>query len=195
MRTVWSAVAIMVLAVVVAMPALAEEKKQDRPGGAMIQAVSVTATVESIDYKTRQVTLKGPKGGLTTFIAGDEVKRLNDIKKGDQVTFDYAEGVAIDVQKATEAPKMVQTQSIQRAKSTEKPGATVETVGFLTARVEAIDYKTRKVTLSLPEGQDLHFTAGDQVKRLNEVKKGDEVVVQYMQKLTIKVTTPAKPAK
>ena len=192
MRTVWTAVAALVIAVVVAMPALAEEKKQDRPGGVMVEAVSVTATIEKIDPKTREITLKGPKGGLTTFIAGDEVKRFNELKKGDQVTFDYTEGIAIDVQKATEAPKMVETQSIQRAKSSEKPGGTVETVGFLTARVEEIDYKTRKVKLSLPEGQDLNFTAGDQVKRLNEVKKGDEVVVQYMQKLTIKVSTPAK---
>jgi len=28
------------------------------------------------------------------------------------------------------------------------------------------------------------------VKRLNDVKKGDEVVVQYSQKLSLKVTTP-----
>jgi Cu/Ag efflux protein CusF len=190
MKTIWSAIAAMVLVVALIVPAAAEEKKQDRPGGVMVEAVSITATVEAIDYKTRQVTLKGPKGGLTTFIAGDEVKRLNDVKKGDQVTFNYTEGIAIDVQKATEAPKMIETQSIQRAKPTEKPGGTVETVGFLTARVEEIDHKTRKVKLSLPEGQNLNFTVGDQVQRLNEVKKGDEVVVQYMQKLTIKVTTP-----
>jgi ribosomal 50S subunit-recycling heat shock protein len=178
------------MVVALAMPGMTEEKKQDRPGGAMIEAVSITATVESIDYKTRQITLKGPKGGMTTFIAGDEVKRFNEVKKGDQVTFDYTEGVAIDVRKATEAPKMVETQSLTRSKPSERPGGTIETVGFLTARVDGIDYNTRKVKLALPEGQVLNFTAGDQVKRLNEVKKGDEVVVEYLQKLTIKVTTP-----
>jgi len=190
MRTVWSVIAATVMVVALAMPGMTEEKKQDRPGGAMIEAVSITATVESIDYKTRQITLKGPKGGMTTFIAGDEVKRFNEVKKGDQVTFDYTEGVAIDVRKATEAPKMVETQSLTRSKPSERPGGTIETVGFLTARVDGIDYNTRKVKLALPEGQVLNFTAGDQVKRLNEVKKGDEVVVEYLQKLTIKVTTP-----
>jgi Cu/Ag efflux protein CusF len=191
MKAVWSAVAALLLAAALAAPAAAEEKKQDRPGGTVVEAVSITATVEAIDYKTREVTLKGPKGGLTTFIAGDEVRNFAQLKKGDRVTFDYTEGVAIDVQKATEAPKLVETQSITRAKPGEKPGGTIETVGFLTATVEAIDYQTRKVTLSLPEGQALNITAGDQVKRLNEVKKGDQVVVEYMQKLTIKVTTPA----
>lgn len=157
----------------------------------MVEAVSITATIEKIDPKTREVTLKGPKGGLATFIAGDEVQRFNELKKGDQVTFDYTEGIAIDVQKATEAPKMVEAQSVTRNKPSERPGGSVETVGFLTARVEEIDYKTRKVKLLLPEGPALSFTAGDQVKRLNEVKKGDEVVVKYMQKLSIKVSSPA----
>jgi Cu/Ag efflux protein CusF len=190
MKAAWSAVAVAVLVVAVAMPVRAEEKKADRPGGAMVEAVSMTATIEKIDPKTREITLKGPKGGLTTFIAGDEVKRFNELKKGDVVTFDYTEGVAIDVQKSTEAPKMVETQSLTRSKPTERPGGSIETIGFLTARVDEIDYKTRVVKLALPEGQSLKFTVGDQAKRFNEVKKGDQVVVQYMQKLTIKVASP-----
>jgi Cu/Ag efflux protein CusF len=190
MKAVWTAVAVAVLVVAVAMPVRAEEKKADRPGGAMVEAVSMTATIEKIDPKTREITLKGPKGGLTTFIAGDEVKRFNELKKGDVVTFDYTEGVAIDVQKSTEAPKMVETQSLTRSKPTERPGGSIETIGFLTARVDEIDYKTRVVKLALPEGQSLKFTVGDQAKRFNEVKKGDQVVVQYMQKLTIKVASP-----
>jgi len=189
MKAVWSAVAAVVVVFAVAMPGRAEEKKSDRPGGAMVEAVSVTATIEKIDPKTREITLKGPKGGLTTFIAGDEVKRFNELKKGDLVTFDYTEGVAIDVQKSTEAPKMVETQSVKRG-SGAKPSGSIETVGFLTARVDEIDYKTRVVKLALPEGQSLKFTVGAQAKRFNEVKKGDEVVVQYMQKLTIKVASP-----
>jgi Cu/Ag efflux protein CusF len=190
MKVAWSAVAAVVMVFAVAMPGMAEQKKADRPGGAMVEAVSMTATIEKIDPKTREITLKGPKGGLTTFIAGDEVKRFNELKKGDLVTFDYTEGVAIDVQKSTEAPKMVETQSLTRSKPSERPGGTLETVGFLTARVEEIDYKTRVVKLALPEGQSLKFTVGDQAKRFNEVKKGDEVVIKYMQKLTIKVASP-----
>jgi ribosomal 50S subunit-recycling heat shock protein len=191
MRAMLTAVMGVGLMMMLNIPATAaEDMKSDRPGGAMVEASSISATIEAIDYKTRSVTLKGPKGGLVAFIAGDEVKRFNELKKGDQVTFDYAEGVAIDVQKATEAPKMIETQSLTRSKASERPGGTLETVGFLTARVDAIDYKTRVVKLALPEGQSLKITVGDQVKRLNEVKKGDEVVVQYMQKLSIKVTSP-----
>jgi ribosomal 50S subunit-recycling heat shock protein len=185
-------IAAMVLMAGMAMPGVAEEKKDDRPGGAIMEASTITSSVESIDYKTRTVTLKGEKGGLVSFIAGDEVRNLDQVKKGDLVTFDYYEGLAIDVQKASEAPKMVETQSVTRAKPGEKPAGTIETIGFMTATVEELDYKTRMVTLKLPEGNALRFKVGDQVKRLNEIKKGDEIVVQYKQKVTIKVTTPAK---
>ena len=195
MRTLITAGAA-VVALMFAVPVTAAEQKAapaktDRPSGAMVETVSFTATVDAIDSKTRKITLKGNDGNMTSFIAGDEVRNFAQIKKGDIVTFDYVESVAIDVQKSTEAPKMVETESMKRAKLGEKPSGTIETVGFMTARVDEIDYKTRKVGLKLPEGKMARFTVGDQVKRLNEVKKGDEVVVQYMQKISIKVTSPA----
>lgn len=195
-KMVKAAVAVVVVVVMTAVSVMAAEQKTapaktDRPGGARVESVSFTATVDAIDSKTRKITLKGKDGSLTSFIAGDEVRNFAQIKKGDIVTFDYSEAVAIDLQKSTEAPKMVETESVKRAKLGEKPSGTIETVGFMTARVEEIDYKTRKVGLKMPEGKIVRFTAGDQVKRLNEVKKGDEVVMEYMQKISIKVTSPA----
>ena len=196
MRMIGTAVVAAVVAVMLAVPVMAAEQKastgKDRSAvGGMVEAVSFTATVDAIDSKTRKITLKGADGSKTAFIAGDEVRNFAQINKGDIVTFDYTEGIALDVQKATEEPKMVEHESIKRAKLGDKPSGTIETVGFMTARVEEIDYKTRKVGLKMPEGKIVRFTAGDQVKRLNEVKKGDEVVVQYMQKISIKVTSPA----
>ncbi len=191
MSKMWPGAAVLVLAVMLNVPAMAaEEKKTDRPGGSRVETTSVKATVEAIDYKTRTVTLKGEKGGLVQLIVGEEARNFNQVKKGDIVTFTYMEGIAVNVQKASEAPKLVETESIKRAKEGEKPGGTIETVGFMTARVEEIDYQTRLITLKLPEGNTLRFTAGDQVKRLNEINKGDEVVVQYMQKVSIKVESP-----
>jgi hypothetical protein len=43
------------------------------------------------------------------------------------------------------------------------------------------------VTLRGPEGNIMSFKAGDQVKRLNEVVVGDEVVVQYVLAVVISV--------
>ena len=196
MNKLWRGAAVTVLAVILAVPAMAaEEKKTDTPGGMRVESTIVRSTVEAIDYKTRTVTLKGEKGGLVQLIVGEEARNFNQVKKGDIVTFTYTEGVAVDVRKASEAPKLVQTESIKRSKLGEKPGGSIETIGFTTASVESIDYKTRLVTLKMPEGNTLRFTAGEQVKRLDEVKKGDDVVVEYMQKITIKVESPKAKTK
>ncbi len=190
MNKIWTAVAVTVLAVLLNVPAMAAEEKGDKPGGMRIESTTIRSTVEAIDYKARTVTLKGEKGGLVQLIIGEEARNFNQVKKGDIVTFVYTEGIAVDIQKASEAPKMVETESVKRAKLGEKPGGTIETIGFLTARVDDINHDTRLVTLKLPEGNTLRFTAGDQVKRLKEVHKGDEVVVEYMQKISIKVESP-----
>lgn len=48
-----------------------------------------------------------------------------------------------------------------------------------TARVESIDYATRRVTLRSASGRLTAFTAGPQVQRLNEVKVGDNVRAEF----------------
>ena len=191
MKKISAVIAALVFAVVMASPVWAADEKMAPQSGMRVgESTVIKATVEKIDYKTRTVTLKGEKGSMVELIVGEEARNFNQVKKGDIVTFTYTEGVAIDVRKASEAPKMVETESVKRAKLGEKPGGSVETVGFMTAHVESIDYKTRLVSLKLPEGNSLRFTVGDQVKHLDKVKKGDEVVVEYMQRVDIKVESP-----
>ena len=50
--------------------------------------ITVDAKVQSIDYDTREVTLKGPLGNEVTFTVDKKVKRLNEIKVGDVVEAD-----------------------------------------------------------------------------------------------------------
>ncbi len=70
-----------------------------KPGFAAIDAVEVTATVQSIDYQTRDVTLLGPEGKIFKVKAGPEVKRLNDVKQGDTVLARLTKAVSITVSK------------------------------------------------------------------------------------------------
>jgi ribosomal 50S subunit-recycling heat shock protein len=51
----------------------------------------------------RTVVLKGPKEGLVDLQVGEEAKNFNQVKKGDKVTIDYFESVAIDVQNRKES--------------------------------------------------------------------------------------------
>ena len=195
MNQLWRVVVLSFLVVLSAIPVKAAEnaaemKTQDKPSGVMVEATSITATVEKIDYKTRTVVLKGPKGNLVEMQVGEEARNFNQVKKGDIVTIENYESVAIDVQKSKGEPLAAESTSITRAKPGEKPGGSIKTTGVMTAKVEEINYKTREASLKLAEGNIMKITVGPQVKRLEDVKKGDEVVVQYTSTVTISVSKP-----
>jgi hypothetical protein len=56
-----------------------------------------------------------------------------------------------------------------------------------TARVTALDLKTRLVTLQRPDGSIISFRAGDEVRNLGKVKVGDQVRVTYSAALAYEV--------
>lgn len=58
------------------------------------------------------------------------------------------------------------------------------------AKVQEIDLKTRKVTLIGLEGNLITVTAGDRVKRLNEVKVGDIVAVEFTTYMAAELRKP-----
>jgi len=78
---------------------LARAPKGAKPGFAAVESVEVKATVESINYKTRDVVLKGPEGNTQKIKAGPEVKRLNEIKQGDTVVARLTKAISITVSK------------------------------------------------------------------------------------------------
>ncbi len=63
------------------------------------------------------------------------------------------------------------------------------------AKVEAIDYKSRSITLKGPDGKLETFTVDQAVTRFNEIKKGDTVVAQYLQSVAFEVREPTAEEK
>ncbi len=75
------------------------------------------------------------------------------------------------------------------------PSGTVgENLVSATAKVKAVDQKTRRVTLQRPDGSLIKFTAGDQVRNLEQVKAGDDVNVTYYESLAYEVKKPGDGA-
>jgi hypothetical protein len=68
-----------------------------KPGGMVFKTVQVSATIESIDKATREVTLKGPEGKTKTVKVGEEVKNFDSLKEGDQVVATVTQALAIGV--------------------------------------------------------------------------------------------------
>lgn len=76
---------------------LARAPLGSKPGFAAIDAVEISATVQSIDYKTRNVTLLGPEGKILKLKAGPEVNRLQEVKQGDTVVARLTKAASIIV--------------------------------------------------------------------------------------------------
>jgi hypothetical protein len=164
-----------------------EMKPAGKPGAVVAEGVSITATVEAIDYDKRTVDLKGPKGKVVTLKVGPEAKNFNQVKVGDKVRARYYDATAIYVRKPTDPPFAEQTKAVQVAPPGGKPGAIAVDTTEMTARVEDIDYKTRTVTLRGPQQKTATVKVDKSVKRLNEVKKGDEIVIRHTEAVAIDV--------
>jgi hypothetical protein len=65
------------------------------------------------------------------------------------------------------------------AHAKKEQGARVAAVS-VEAEIVAINQETREVSLRTPMGEVITLTAGDQVKRLNELEQGDRVVTTYI---------------
>ncbi|HVN87272.1 MAG TPA: hypothetical protein VMW17_20760 [Candidatus Binatia bacterium] len=73
-------------------------------------------------------------------------------------------------------------------------GTVAENLVTATAKVKAIDLKTRHVTLQRADGSVVKFVAGDEVRNLPQVKVGDDVTVTYYESLAYEVKKPGDAA-
>jgi len=165
---------------------------EDRPGAMEGELIVVTAKVKAIDAKSRVVTLDFSDGSRKKIKCGPEVRNFEQIRVGDDVTAEFLESVEIFVSTEKMTPASGAARATERAPLGSKPAITeVESVE-VSAVVESIDYTTRMVKLRGPEGKAKTVKAGPDVKRLNEVKKGDTVVVRYTEAVSVRVTAPNK---
>jgi Cu/Ag efflux protein CusF len=190
--------AIALFAVVFAANAFAQEKgaKPAMAGGvAAAEVIRVVSTVEAIDQATRVVTLKGQDGRTVTFVAGPEVKNLAQVRKGDVVTMEYIEAVALALRKTdSKVRERTETDFKQGAAPGQKPAGIVGKDVRIVASVEAVNEKAGKVTLRGPE-RTVELRVKDPAI-LKQVKAGDMVEAEFVEALAVKVEKgPAAPAK
>jgi Cu/Ag efflux protein CusF len=151
----------------------------------------ITATVEAVDYDARLVTLKGPAGRSVTLYVDERARNLPQVKVGDQLKAEYYESIAISVQKAgSKMPAAGESGAVSIAPAGGKPGIAAASTVVITATVKDIDHATRRVTLEGTNGVVRTITAADDVPNFEQVKAGDQVIVQHSIAVAIDVSTP-----
>ena len=149
--------------------------------------VTVTARVEAIDVAKRELTLKGPLGNLNTFEVDKHVKRLDEVKVGDEVTVDYFISVAGELRAPTEDERMHPidiVEGVARAPKGSDPAAGGVRAIKMVAEVTGLDLTTQTVTLKGPRGNSTTVRA----KSLDNLKKihiGDTIVITYTEALAV----------
>jgi len=162
-------------------------------GGLVAETQHLKAVVQSINYETREVVLKGEKGMVRTVTAGPEIKRLAEIKVGDTVELGLIEALAVFFGDAAGAPARDQSVEVVRAAKEDKPGAALVTTTRVLATVEALDFKARTATLKGPNRTVTINVSADAVN-FEQAKVGDSVYLEYSQAVAVAVTKSA-PAK
>jgi hypothetical protein len=172
-----------VLAVLAALPVVARAQKPVT----RTEAVEVTARIDAIDHTQRLVTLTDKDGASETIYCGPEVKRFDELKVGDTVTFRYQESIAYAIRKpgqpsglpADTGTKIVRGQGA-------RPGGTISQQQTATVAVKALDLEVPSITVLTEDGRTLTFKVEDK-KNLKDVNVGDKVEVTYTEAVMISV--------
>jgi len=155
--------------------------------GRQTAQASVTATVQAIDYNTREVTLKGSLGNVVTFTVDKRVQRLNEIKVGDEVIAEYYVSIAGEARPATEAEKANPIQILQetaKAPMGTEPAGGALRVMRVVCTVEGLDRPTKTLTVAGPKGNLVMVQVAD-VANLSKLRLGDTLIVTYTEALAV----------
>lgn len=170
-------------ACLVALPLHAGEVKPVTRG----DAITVKTTIEAIDHASRTVTLMDKDGNFETLYAGPEIKRFDELKVGDKVTFTYSESVAVRIRKPGDPVPAASTGEPVVAHGTgAKPSGSKTQQMTAEVTIKEVDSKGKSITFAGEDGRSVSVRVEDK-KLLKNLQPGDKVEVTYTTALLINV--------
>lgn len=158
------------------------------PGkAALVNTTTVSAQVVGVDKATRTLTLKRAQGDVVNVVAGEDVKKFDQIKVGDVVVARYVEAFTLELQKVKSTDKgTVVREGMARSAPGQAPAGVKGHQMTVIADVVALDAQKSQITLKGPRGDavTLDVRNPDQFKVL---KVGDQIEVTYTEALAISV--------
>lgn len=161
---------------------------QTPDGVAVVDTVTMVATITAIDAASRKVTLTSPDGKSGTFKAAKGVD-LAAFTVGQQIGVQLTEAVALEVRK--DGPPPSDAAAVQLAAATgAQAGAVFEGEAIeIAARVTAIDPSSRQVTFQFADGTTKTIKAHKKVD-LSGFAVGDTVTVEFADSMLIAIANP-----
>jgi len=148
--------------------------------------------VVKVDKKTRTITFKN-KEGESKFVAGAEITNFDQIKKGDHLSVTYQLAVAIELikTKSDGVRSKVETNTVTKSKSGEKPSETITNKTTITADIVELNLDKKLVSVKGPSGKITTVVVKNPAL-LADVKVGEQVKVIYYDAMAASITSPKK---
>ena len=149
------------------------------------EAVTVSATVQSIDLTTREVVLKGEDGKTATVVVPEGIANLDKLKVGDTVKTTYAVAIAAQILKPGEQPSMADVSAAKQG------GGEIVSARQTSAvlKVVSVDTAANTVTLTGPRGntETVKVKRPELQEKLKTLKPGDDVQITFTEATAIQV--------
>ena len=154
-----------------------------------ISEVTTIMTVQDINLAERLFTLTYEGQNEMVVEAAEDLKGIEDIKVGDKVRVTYLKSTAVFVTSPdAERPPVTESRVVQVSSKDGKPRKVTVDIKEETSIVEAIDVENRTATLKGPDGKVVTINVSDEVKNLENVKVGDQVVLQTTESVAVDIT-------
>ena len=172
-------------------PAEMASATDDKPFIAMTAAEVVTAEVLAIDHQTREVTLALDEGEVS-FVVGNEVQNLQQVKVGDTVVAEYLQQLTLELVdgEGLDASESF-AQVAERAEQGELPGMMAAAEDVQVFMVEAIDLSDNTFKLRDAAG-DVHTFTARHPENLKRADVGDALIVTTKSAVAVEVTPAAE---
>lgn len=152
------------------------------PNGLTVEdtaSVEVTATVKAVNQATREVTLEGASGRSVRFIAGKDIRRLDEVRVGDRVRVEYLVSLLAELRPPTpeeSASPLAIVEVAGRAPQGATPVAGAIGATRMVTTVEAIDIPNMRIVLRGPLG-DLTTVKARNPDNIRKLRVGDTIVL------------------
>ncbi len=150
-------------------------------------AVQITALVVAVDKETREIALELPNGEITTLLAGEELKRFDEIAVGDAVVASYIQALAGEVRAPTpeemEEP-WVELDAAAVADLGMDPGVAGLRVIRAVCSIEGMNRVTRTAMIKDPRGK-YHVITDVDPANMAGVTLGTRIIMTYAQGIAL----------
>ncbi|HMC97014.1 MAG TPA: hypothetical protein VKG92_05140 [Flavobacteriales bacterium] len=159
------------------------------------QVTHMTATVTAVDQKARTVTLKGQAGSEMTLTVSEEVKRLSEVKVGDQLNIGYLESVGLEFREPTaeeiKEPRKVTEQADRSDMASAPAGSKLRTIRAVVT-LEGMSRWLNNLTVRGPKGNYFVIQVKPDMVKWESLHIGQTMVGTYTEALVMSIEPAAK---